>query len=191
MFPSRGTKQGFYGQPNLSRSGCVSKGFVFRNMAVSPFSLCSSSHTPPSLSSPDSSSSLQLSIGLEEEVHLPLEGGVPEVGVSSVPLHVPDLDLGDALAPLLLLQADPQGRDLVLEDVVAALQPADGKALIWGYFWTGRPPCWDSPEDLGLVLGPLVGHLLLQLGQEGLSVAGLRLRLRPLQVRRSRGEEDV
>lgn len=102
-------------------------------MAVSSFSFCSSSHAPPSSSSTDSSS-LQLSIGLEEEVHLPLEGGVPEVRVGSVPLHVPDLDLGDALAPLLLLQADPQDRHLVLEDVVAALQPADGKALISGYF---------------------------------------------------------
>lgn len=102
-------------------------------MAVSSFSFCSSSQTRPSSSSTDSSS-LQLSIGLEEEVHLPLQSGVPEVRVSSVPLHVPDFDLGDALAPLLLLQADPQDRDLVLEDVVAALQPADGKALISGYF---------------------------------------------------------
>lgn len=133
-FLSRGTKPGFYRQPNLPRSGCVSKGFgIFRRIAVSSFSFCSSSQTRPSSSSTDSSS-LQLSIRLEEEVHLPLQSGVPEVRVSSVPLHVPDFDLGDALAPLLLLQADPQDRDLVLEDVVAALQPADDKALISGYF---------------------------------------------------------
>lgn len=49
----------------------------------------------------------------------------------------------------------------------------------------------DSPEDLGLVLGPLLDHLLLQLGQERLSFAGRRLRLGPLQVRRGWREENI
>lgn len=71
-------------------------------------------------------------MGLEETLHLPLQGSVPEVCISSVSLHVSDLDLRDALAPFLLLQADPEDRNLVLEDVVAALQPAEGNALIYG-----------------------------------------------------------
>lgn len=110
---------------------------------------------------------------LEENLHLSLQGGIPEVGVSSDSLHVSDLELSDTLAPFLLLQADTQDCDLVLEDVVAALQPAEVNGLFIQLFVNMRSLCWDSPEDLGLVLSPLMGHLQLKLGQERLSIAGL------------------
>lgn len=70
-------------------------------------------------------------MSLEENLHLSLQSSIPEVGISSDSLHVSDLDLSDALAPFLLLQADPQDRNLVLEDVVAALQPAEVNAFTY------------------------------------------------------------
>lgn len=78
----------------------------------------------PSSSAPPAPAAL--AVQLEEELHLPLQGGVPQVGVRPVPLHVADLDFCDAPAAPLLLQADPQHGHVMLQDVVAALQPAGG-----------------------------------------------------------------
>ena len=81
--------------------------------------------SPLDASAPSPSfASSDLSIHLEEHLHLFLQSGVSEVGVGLGPLHVADLDLGHALAPPLLFQTEPQDGDLPLEDVIAALQPA-------------------------------------------------------------------
>lgn len=69
-------------------------------------------------------SSAALAVHLKEELHLPLQGRIPQVGVRPVLLHVADLDLCDALAAPLLLQADPQHGHMMLQNVIAALQPA-------------------------------------------------------------------
>lgn len=67
--------------------------------------------------------SVALAVHLEEELHLPLQGGIPQVGVRPVPLHVAYLDLCDALAAPLLFQADSQYSYMMLQHVIAALQP--------------------------------------------------------------------
>lgn len=82
-------------------------------------SFISWSQAPSSSFSP---SSAALAVHLEEQLHLPLQGGIPQVSVRPVPLHVSDLDLCDALAAPLLFQADPQYGHMMLKDVIAALQ---------------------------------------------------------------------
>lgn len=85
--------------------------------------LCPSSQTPSSSSFP-LSSSFHLSIHLEEQLHVSLQSSISEVSVDFVLLHVLDLDLGNTLAMLLPLQLDPQCCNLVLQNVITALQPA-------------------------------------------------------------------
>lgn len=74
-----------------------------------------------------SSSSPDLSVHLEEQLHLPLQRVVSPVGVGLGSLHVADLDLSNTLAAPLLFQTDPEDRNLPLENVITALQPAAHK----------------------------------------------------------------
>lgn len=65
-----------------------------------------SSDASSASSSQISSSSPYFSICPEEQLHLPLKGGVPAVCICLGSLHVSDLDLRHALASPLLLQTE-------------------------------------------------------------------------------------